>query len=522
MKERERILELVKQGIISTEEALVLLESSAKKDGKEAVKRDQTAAQNQSFVKEPMESSPVEETNDEDTKQEKHDELKEEQKKDKEQLEAILEKLANEASTYSVQLDEKNSEIVEVKEQLSRAKEKLSVLETLEDLDALDSEKEPELKQLSHEIEEHEAQLVDLEEDRVKLMDQLRVVKQKQWGSQKKQLIEKFEIPDDWKDTANERMNQVGEKMTEAGNQFGKLMKNTFSSVMENMDWKDVNVRMPGIASTKFTHEFNYPDSMASIIDVKVANGDVVFKTWEGQDIKVESEIKIYGKIDSDTPFEAFLKRSTIDVTDEKILFHIPNKRVRCDMIFYLPERVYDHTAIKLLNGTVKIEAFEGKDIYIKCTNGDIGFEKVTATMIETEGVNGKVSILDSNVRDLIVNSINGGIVAKGSFNGVDLSTVNGTVKLTVLNTDVQHLEATSVNGAIKVSVPKEISIEGNAKSNLGSIQNRMKNTETIKEKKDRTNQLLEFRRYNESNPVALNVSTTTGYIFLKDNETSE
>ncbi|MEG0553318.1 MAG: hypothetical protein RR533_07315, partial [Carnobacterium sp.] len=244
MKERERILELVKQDIISTEEALVLLENIAKKDGKEAVKRDETAASNQAFVKEPIEFPHVEETTNQNTHQEEYDEYKEEQKKDKEQLESILEKLANEASGYSVQLDEKNVEITEVKNQLNRANEKLTVLETLEDLDELDVEKEPELKQLSHQIEEYEAQLTDLEEDKMKLMEQLRMVKQKQWGSQKKQLIEKFEIPDDWKDAANETINQVGEKMTEAGNQFGKLMKNTFSSVMENMDWKDVNVRV--------------------------------------------------------------------------------------------------------------------------------------------------------------------------------------------------------------------------------------------------------------------------------------
>ena len=518
MKERERILELVKQGIISTEEALILLENGAKKDGKEAVKKDQAAAQNQADKKEQDDSPQVEETTNQDTKEENND-YNEEQKKDKEQLEAILEKLANEASTYSVQLDEKNAEITEVKDQLNRAKEKLSVLETLEDLDELDAEKEPELKQLSQSIEEHKVQLADLEEEKTTLVEQLRTTRQKQWGSQKKQIIEKFELPDDWKDAANETMNQVGEKMTEAGNQFGKLMKSTFSSVMENIDWKDVNVRVPGLAATKFTHEFNYPDSMASIIDVKVANGDVVFKTWQGQDIKVETDIKIFGKIDSDTPFEAFAKRSTIDVTDEKILFHIPNKRVRCDMTFYLPERVYDHTAIKLLNGTVRMEEFEGKDIYIKCTNGDICFEKVKATMIETEGVNGKVSILDSTTRDLIVSSINGGIVVQGGFKGADLSTVNGTVKVTVVGTDVQRLEASSVNGAVKVSVPKQLSIEGNAKSNLGTIQNRMEKLEIIKEKKDRTNQLLEFRRLNEGDPVMLTVSTTTGTIFLKDSE---
>ena len=515
MKERERILELVKQDIITTEEALVLLENSARKDGKEAVKRDETAAHKQSFAKEPIESPRAQEM----TNQEEDDEYKKEQEKDNEQLEAILEKLANEASGYSVQLDEKNVEISEVKYKLTSASEKLHVLETLEDLDELNVEKEPELKQLSHQVKEYEAQLKDLEEDKMKLMEQLRMVKQKQWGSQKKQLIEKFEIPDDWKDAANETINHVGEKMTEAGNQFGKLMKNTFSSVMENVDWKDVNVRVPGLASTKFVHEFNYPDSVASIIDVKVANGDVVFKTWKGQDIKVEADIKIYGKLDSDTPFEAFEKRSTIDVTEEKILFHIPNKRIRCDMTFYLPERVYDHTAIKLLNGNVRIEEFEGKDIYVKCTNGDMSFEKVTATMIETEGVNGKVSIVNSTTRDLIVNSINGGIVAQGDFNGADLSTVNGTVKVTVLSTDLQRLEASSVNGAVKVSVPKDLSVEGNAKSNLGTIQNRMENIETIKEKKDRTNQLLEFRRHTEGNPVTLSISTTTGNIFLKDNE---
>lgn len=520
MKERERILELVKQDIISTEEALILLENSAKKDGKEAVKRDETAAQDQSFVQEPIESPELEEINENETNQEEYDEYKKEQKKDKEQLEAILEQLSNEASNYSVQLDEKNVEISEVTGQLNRANEKLHVLETLEDLDELDSEKEPELKKLTYAIEEYEAQLTDLEEDKTKLMEKLRIVKQKQWGSQKKQLIEKFEIPEDWKDVANETINQVGGKMTEAGNQFGKLMKNTFSSVMENMDWKDVNVRVPGLASTKFTHEFNYPDSKASIIDVKVANGDVVFKTWKGEDIKVETDNKIYGKLDSDTPLQAFEKRSTIDVTEERLVFHIPNKRIRCDVTFYLPERVYDHTAIKLLNGSVRIEDFEAKDIYVKCTNGDMTFEKVKATMIETEGVNGKVSILDSTTRDLIVNSINGGIVTQGDFNGADLSTVNGTVKVTIIGEELQRLEASSVNGAVKVSVPKELTIEGSAKSNLGTIQNRMGNIEIIKEKKDRTNQLLEFRRQSEGNPVILTVSTTTGNIFLKDNET--
>src|SRR5699024_3628872 len=166
---------------------------------------------------------------------------------------AILEELANEATKYSVELDNKNVEITDVKDQLKTAKEKRMVLETMEDLDELDAEKEPELKQISHEIEELEAQLADHEEEKEKLTEQLRSVRQKQWNSQKKQLADKFELPDDWKEAASETINQVSGKMSEVGNQFGKLMKNTFSSVMENVDWKDVNVRVPGLAVTKFT-----------------------------------------------------------------------------------------------------------------------------------------------------------------------------------------------------------------------------------------------------------------------------
>lgn len=48
--------------------------------------------------------------------------------------------------------------------------------------------------------------------------------------------------------------------MSEAGSQLGKFLKKTFQTVSEtvndNMEWKDVSLRVPGIATTKFEHEF--------------------------------------------------------------------------------------------------------------------------------------------------------------------------------------------------------------------------------------------------------------------------
>lgn len=174
---------------------------------------------------------------------------------------------------------------------------------------------------------------------------------------------------------------------------------------------------------------------------------------------------------------------------------------------------------MKLLNGNVKFEEFEGKDIYVKCTNGNITFDRLTATMLETEGVNGNVSVVDSSVRDLLVHSINGEIVTRGDVKSGNLSTVNGAIKVTLSGEELKRLEASSVNGTVKVALPRAISIEGNAKSNLGSIQNRLENVEVIKEKKDRTNQLLEFRRVANEDTLVVKLSTTTGSILIKDTD---
>ena len=151
MKQRERILELVKQGIISTEEALVLLENAAKKEGKEAIKKENA----HTHVEEPQPTPPKtpEDSSFEDSTEDpafsqsdedgQDENFSNEEQKDREQLEKILESLANEASSYSVKLDEKNLEIAMIKSKLRLVQEKLMVLETKEDLEGLNPEKLP-------------------------------------------------------------------------------------------------------------------------------------------------------------------------------------------------------------------------------------------------------------------------------------------------------------------------------------------------------------------------------------------
>lgn len=431
MKERERILDLVKKGVLSTEEGLDLLESMAtEKDEKQIAKEaDRVTASHKekNQVIDELENGVTEEQPEIDPKQK--------EKEDQENLEKILDELATEANKTSAHLDEVNEKLAENKAVRNEKQETLMQLNTKEELDQLSEEELTQRKTLEDEIKELEAAGDILTEERIKLEAELKDIRKNQWSEKKETFSEKFEIPDDWKEQANDTLNQVGEKMSEAGTHSGKFLRKTFQSVSEtvndNMEWKDVNLRVPGIATTKFEHEFYYEAPEASIIDIKAANGNVVLKTWDSEDVKVEAKIKLYGKMNAE-PFEAFLERSQIEVNDDHLSFQIPNKRVRADLVFYLPKRVYDHTAIKLLNGNITIDELEGKDIYTKSTNGNITVNHLTATMLEVEGVNGNIDIRDGAILDSIIETVNGTVTVGATPENLSVSLVNGDVRLTI------------------------------------------------------------------------------------------
>ncbi len=508
MKERERVLELVKQGIISTEEALVLLESMA-------------TDKNEKFVQEEKIKSSVEKTG--TTEEDINISAKSEQE-DKERLEKILDDFATESNQLSADLDKINDKIATGMQEIGKQQEKLMTFHTMSELEATLSDDElAEKSATEQKIKELQAEVDQLVLEKTALEKKVKELRKSKREEQFENLSAKFEIPDDWKETASDTFNQVGEKMTEAGGHIGRLLKKTFDTVTEavneNVDWKEVNIKVPGVTSTKLEHEFVYPNTAASLINVKVANGKVVFKTWDQNDVKVNASIKLFGKIDKENVFDAFMERSQITVNDETISFQIPNKRIRAELVFYLPKRIYDHVSIKMLNGDIKLEEMEAKDIYTKSTNGDITFDAVQATMIEVEGVNGNVKVNEGKVLDFLADSVNGSFVLRGEVTNAKISIVNGDIKYTVKENTVRKLEANSVNGNIKIALPQTLGVEGTLKTKLGNIKNRFTEFETIRESTEKMNKFLEIRRIVENDIFALKVNTTTGNIYLKDTD---
>ena len=270
MNERERILELMKNGVISTEEGLDLLESLAKKyDRKEAEAAFNTEE------KADEANVNIEEALDDDSRE-----------KQKE-AEASLEQLVSEINQYSVELDTINENLANRKKSLELKKEELEGLkasgrktvqdekdkiiekiraiqkelelikqlddvdtteeivtlreeineldEQLTEIDELEIEESQEASsELLEEIQELEEEVNDLAAQKAELMKKLHRTKMKQWTLKAKQATSKFELPEDWEKKATEELSKAGEKLDAASKEWSKIIKTKVDQASKN------------------------------------------------------------------------------------------------------------------------------------------------------------------------------------------------------------------------------------------------------------------------------------------------
>lgn len=316
---------------------------------------------------------------------------------------------------------------------------------------------------------------------------------------------DEFEEPAVRPDNFNSRINQ--------------LVNRTLKTVADTVDGKWSDLKLPSVGNsgnTQFDHRFNFKDEIIVDLDIKLANGSIVLKTWPRSYMMVDAEIKLHGKMYEADPMTAFMERSQIDIVDEQLLFHVHNKRVSAELIFHLPEQTYHHIKVRMLNGNLTVKNIEVEDLFVKSTRGELTFKNVAAGVLEIQGTDNEIEINKGAIIDSIIETVNGSIVSTADVANFDASLVNGDIKLSVGNDEAKKIRANSVNGTIKVSLPTSLGLEGVAKTSLGEINYRLSDFQTVRERRDAKQRLFHFRRPVE-NPVQLDISSKTGNIFLKD-----
>jgi DUF4097 and DUF4098 domain-containing protein YvlB len=579
MDKRERILELVREGVLSVDEGLDLLDSIAKEESKRTEETEFTSDQADETVEETVEPETEKETPnfEQDTTDaaDAIDDAEEQTKEDMKKHEEELEQLATEINRFSAEVDGINEELTEAKRNLAEVEEELQdrrnnlnedYYEEKKELEneIINLQKQIELISMIEEVDNHE-ELASLNKDLTRAMERLRglenlsasdekskelqvkaealredvdrltqvknerlkelhSLKMKQWSTKAKQMSETIEIPNEWREGANKTIDKAGDIFEETSRTVGDIFRQTVATTkdaLENVNWKDIEINLGGAKDPTevFEHEWLFENTRATILDFKNANGDIQVKPSLNDNIKINANIRLYGTIDEADPIEAFEARSQISIDDDKFIFHVPNKNVAVDMIIYLPAREYDYIRLNSLNGDVTFNELNTRDIYVKATNGDIIFNDLTATMLEVKGTNGNITLKDIKLRDLLVGTVNGDVRVVGAVQSSDVKTTNGDIRITLHDDDLIRVAGGSVNGDVKISFPEQVGLEIEAKSTFGKVKSRLSDTQSTLSKEGR-GKTHYFTRIGSGSICRVTAETTTGNVLFKDVDT--
>lgn len=571
MNERSKILESIKKGILSPEEGLDLLESLGLKETEgegETASQSETnvssdleevpQSENEINIEEPVsfeektefeeqtdfsdayyqeidlveeesntsEEEAVEETFEQEPEIQILEEAIEEKKQISDSVTSMIDEWENIAEPESKESDPVKSKIDEFDEALQTKvetlREKKEIFRELNleaELGIISAENEALYKQMKVELKELEEEIELLKHERKAIDEDLFASPERPYVSDGF-----FEVPKDFEEQKYRPMDRPQVEPNDWASRIGRVVNRAAKTVNDTVnnsdfDWKSINQKFYRTAKTHFTHQFTFEDIDAQTIDIKLAKGKVILKTWENEsinDIKVEASVALLGQMDEPDPVDAFLERSRIDVNNYQVLFHVPNKRVDAKLTFYLPKRQYNNLSIRLLNGDLMIEEAMAKNAAIKATSGTILIKALDSSMLEIEGTNNEVEIREGEILDASIETVTGTIISRADTVRAEYSVINGDIKLTAKNDNLKKIEAQSVNGDVKVSLPQAVGIEGSAKTGIGTINYRFANCETMQERNGDTQKILHFQR-KAGDSAQIEVSSKAGNIFLKD-----
>lgn len=557
MENRERILELVSKNILTVEEGLDLLESLSNQETKKTEEKKITS--DESKIKKTKEKmKPIEKDTEDQT-----------EKKDKD-LKDDLELLANQINQYSVGIDILNKDIITLRVELAEIKEELikrknisnerylqiknklenkivnlnkeielislmdeidnhleieslnkELRDSVEELSRLENKTntDKEINELENKSERLSADINKVTAEKNKRMKDMHSLKMKRWTSKAKQISGDLDIPKEWRASASETIDKAGEIFDNSSQTVTDILRETVKktkSTIEDIDWQDMKMDLSARKKASFDHEWLFENTTASIINFKTANGNMEFRPSNNNNIKISAKIKINGKMDELNPIEALEAKTVIDIDEDNFIFHISSKNIETELIIYLPQRNYDYIRVNSFNGDIQFNGLQARDIYVKVTTGDITFSHIEASMLEIEASKADVTLKNTTLRDLLINTVHGNIRVLGNIQSLDVSTVDGDLRLTLSGNDLIRATASSVRGDVKLSLPEEISLEVEAKTTLGKVKSRLSGTESLQDKDGKTS-IHNFFRIISGEIFRVKLQTTTGNILLKD-----
>ncbi|MBF6626835.1 DUF4097 family beta strand repeat protein [Aerococcaceae bacterium zg-BR9] len=496
MTHKERIIELVRQNVITMDEALKLLEAAAENTKEANVSEfaeEYQAAQAAVEAEINHSEATTSEENTEDTVNEETltTRVREitEQLEKKEEARVIAQQRLRELEIFE-ELDELTDEMKSQKETLSD-----KIRQLTNEKDALNQEIKEIKSTLRQQSKEQVKNIVDSTTEQVKnIVDST--------TEQVKNIVK----------STTGQVKTTAREVSKEGSDIQRKVVDYFKDVAANFDMKSVSVTIPGIKTTHLKHQFEYHLEETTLLDISLVNGDIKVVGHDSDDIVVAADIRFFGKEDIAT-IEQFEALSTIDATDERLLFHVNDARIACDLVFNVPQTMWREMKIKSINGDIYLSNIKADELTLDSKNGDLKLEQVTANFGSIEGLNGDVLVQNALIKDLATKSLNGDFRYRGTVGNTTVETLNGDILVTKedLNEVKINLKST-VSGDVKVALPQAMNVEVDYSNSMGEFHSRMSNVEMYK-----NGHHLERYLHNQAPIVKLEIKSAFGDVYLKD-----
>lgn len=221
------------------------------------------------------------------------------------------------------------------------------------------------------------------------------------------------------------------------------------------------------------TENLTFPAENLHKLHISNVNGKIEIRGGDQQDIRVQADISTARESDLErVKIEQHEKNGTlyIDVKLPKsrsFFFFTRSHKARVDFKVTVPRQLAVHA--DTVNGDVMI-ADINEEVDADTVNGSIKVENIQGKM-KLDTVNGKISA-NHVIACLNIDMVNGkGTIENlkdGSCNSVQISTVNGDIKLNVSPDLLDTVRLETINGTLEVDFP--VKMKGSRRSKLLTV----------------------------------------------------
>ncbi|OES46123.1 DUF4097 family beta strand repeat-containing protein [Domibacillus iocasae] len=318
-----------------------------------------------------------------------------------------------------------------------------------------------------------------------------------------------------------EELEKFGQKMagqrpkTETVSQSKEKLFEFMQSAMQRL--KDVEVPFVG-KGTEFTHVFYEQGTLPRHLKLETANGAVTIRPWDGDGVKAECHVKVYGAATEEEAKESFLKNSIFYAREDKLSFSVGLKLMKTDVTLYIPSSELEDISVKLFNGAFDMRDIKAEKLEVRSGNGKMELKNSNIAVIEVETGNGPIRIIDCEGERAELNTFNGAIHMVGTYRFADLQTFNGNILYDAKKDQAEAVRAESMTGNIELYSPQELAVKGEIRTTAGRLTLPETGMASVIEKDERIQKSLKFESDNllDGRQLVIDAETKTGSVTLR------